>query len=78
MSGGTAVTPTRFLEFNSETVKASKERVESTGLRPSRRVLRSGQWAVSRLGAAGDVEFDVSTNGFATLLSCLATAAPCR
>lgn len=65
---GTSVTPTRFLEFNNDTVKRTIERIETAGLRPGRRVLREKQWIASRESVAGDVEFDVATNGFAMLL----------
>lgn len=64
----TLVTVTRFLEFNSETLKRSIERIESTGLRPSRRVVREKQRQEARVAVNGDVTFDVNTNGFGLLL----------
>lgn len=64
---GTIATPSRFLEFNSETLKRTIERLESTGLRPNRRVLRKSQWTPGREGVSGDVDFDVQTNGFGKL-----------
>lgn len=65
---GTGVTVTRFLEFNNETVAQTRERIESSGLRPNRRVVREKQWTTARLSSAGDVEFDVNTTGFGLLL----------
>ncbi len=77
---GTAVTVTRFLEFNTESIKQSIGRIESTGLRPSRRVVRSAQWAAARISVDGDIEFDVSSNGFGLLfkhaLGAIATSQP--
>lgn len=65
---GTAQTVARFLEFNSETIEQTRERIESSGLRPNRRVVREKQWQEARLGAAGDVVFDVNSQGFGKLL----------
>src|SRR5579872_5682754 len=65
---GTTVTPTRFLEFNSETIKQSIARLESGGLRPKRLVLRSNQWLPGRIGVAGDIDMEFQTNGFGILL----------
>lgn len=61
---GTIVTPTRFLEFNSEGIKLDRQQVESKGLRSSNRVLRSDRQAVNRKGAGGPVELEVPSNGF--------------
>lgn len=61
---GTAATPTRFVEFNNETIKQSIERIESTGLRPNRRIVRKTQSQEGRVAVAGDVEMDVATKGF--------------
>lgn len=65
---GTGVTPTRFVEFNSETIKQTIERLESTGLRPLRRVIREKQWQPGRIANAGDIDFDVNTQGFGLFL----------
>lgn len=64
---GVAQTVNRFLEFNSDTMDHTIERIASTGLRPNRRVLRKQQWVAARESVAGDVEFDVNTNGFGLL-----------
>jgi hypothetical protein len=65
---GTYVAPTRFLEFTQESLKLSLERIESAGLRPSRRVLTTDDWVVGRRGAGGDVEFEVANKGFGLML----------
>lgn len=64
----TLATVTRFLEFNSETIERTIARIESSGLRPTRRVRRSNQWLPGRESVSGDVEFEVQTNGFGLLL----------
>lgn len=61
---GTGVTPTRFIEFNDETVKRAIERIESTGLRPNRRIVREKQSQPGRESVAGDIDADVNTAGF--------------
>lgn len=77
---GTAVTPTRFLEFNADTLEQTIARIESSGLRPNRRVLRSTQWNAGRIGVQGDVDFEVNSNGFGLLfkaaLGTIATSQP--
>jgi len=65
---GTSPTVTRFLEFNNETLDQSIERVQSSGLRVGRRVLRSSQWVKGRVGVAGDVEFDWQSMGMGLVL----------
>ena len=65
---GTPVTPTRFFEFTSESIELDMGRVESAGLRPGQRTLRSDRWEPFRKGAAGDIEFDVPTKGFGFFL----------
>lgn len=61
---GAGVTPTRFLEFTSESAKLAIERIESAGLRPNRRVLATEDWVAGRQGVSGDVEYEVSNKGF--------------
>jgi len=65
---GVPLTPSRFLEFNNETVEQTIERISSSGLRPNRRVARALQWVAGRVGVGGDIEFDVQTAGFGLLL----------
>jgi hypothetical protein len=61
---GTFVTPTRFLEFVSESVKLGRPRIEAAGLRPGRRVLKTGRWKAGRKEVGGSVEFEVASKGF--------------
>lgn len=65
---GTFLAPTRFLEFTQESLKNNIERIESTGLRPARRVLSKDDWLPGRVGVDGDVEFEVANQGFGLLL----------
>lgn len=60
---GTAVSPTRFLEFNTESLKPDIARLESKGIGTGR-YLRSGRHKEYVRGAGGSVEFDVMTKGF--------------
>lgn len=64
---GTYAAPTRFLDFNSEGIKRESEPIESSGLRASKRVLRSSRWALNHKGVAGDVEHEVTSKGFGLL-----------
>lgn len=64
---GTGVTPSRFLDFNSESIKRESEPIESSGLRASKRVLRTNRWALNHKGVAGEVEHEVASNGFGLL-----------
>jgi hypothetical protein len=63
---GTYVAPTRFLEFNDESLKADVVHVESRGI-GSGRWLRTARHKEYVKGAAGSVEFDVKTKGFGLL-----------
>lgn len=60
---GTLVTPTRFLEFNSESLKADLGHLESKGIGTGRylKTLRHKDYI---RGASGSVEMDVMTLGF--------------
>lgn len=60
---GTYVAPTRFLEFNSESLKSDVAVVESHGI-GSGRWLRTAHKKAYVKAAAGSVEFDVKTKGF--------------
>lgn len=64
---GTAVTPTRFFEFNEESLGLAIERIESKGLRTGRRTQRSGGWAVGHRGVEGDVSIEIQNKGQAIL-----------
>jgi tail tube protein len=61
---GTYVAPTRFTEFLSESVQNQIKRVESEGMRPGNRILRSYQWAPGGQAVDGDIEMEVGTKGF--------------
>lgn len=61
---GTAVTPTRTYEFNSEGIEESYGRVESEALRVGQYASRSDRWTPYFEGAAGSIEMDVLTKGF--------------
>jgi hypothetical protein len=61
---GTLATPSRFLEFVTESLKLDKARIESQGLRKGKRVQRSDQWAAGRVSVGGDIEFEVGNKGF--------------
>ncbi len=64
---GTAVTPTRFYEFTSESIVQTIERVESSGLRAGSRVLRSDRYVSGQLGIEGSVELEVTAGNFGIL-----------
>jgi hypothetical protein len=64
---GTAVTVTRFLSFNSDSIEQSEERMESPGLIAGRRVLTSEQWDLGNIEISGDLELDVARQGMGGL-----------
>jgi hypothetical protein len=66
---GTPVTPTRFLEFNSESIEPMYGRVESSAIRAGARLMRSTNFTVHPEGAAGSIAFDVPTKGFGLMLA---------
>lgn len=61
---GTYATPTRFLEFVSETMQLTVERVESKAVRSSQRTLRSDRWVTGKRTVSGAVEMEVADRGF--------------
>lgn len=66
---GTYATPTRFLEFESETIALQQEYAESPGLRATNRVQRTDRVRVNKLGASGTVTFPaVQSKGFGLVL----------
>jgi len=73
---GTWLAPTRFLEYNSETVGLTVERINSSALRAGNRFLRTDRWAANRKGAGGDYSFDVQNKGFGLLFQHMLGAAP--
>lgn len=64
---GTAVTPSQFYEFLSESLALSIERQESEGLRPQRRVTTRDQWLPGRRGVEGDVSMEWPDRGASIL-----------
>lgn len=72
---GTPVTVTRFYEFNKDGIRFKPGRVKSAGLRSGHRTMRNDRAVPHRgMGAAGPIELDVMTKGFALLLKhCLGT-----
>lgn len=65
---GTAVTVTRALEFNSESLKFEPTWLEPTGLRAGTKFKRVSRIRQSRKSAAGDVELDIATLGMGMLI----------
>jgi hypothetical protein len=60
---GTAITPTHFLEFNSEAAKMVKNTVTGKGLRGGGLYQRTSRRVVGSWGATGTVQFDFPFNG---------------
>lgn len=65
---GTAVTVTRFLEFNSESLSWEPTFIEGTGLRAGTKHKRAARVVQSRVGASGSVEMDFATRGMGLLV----------
>ncbi len=65
---GTAVTVTRFPEFNSESLTAQYATVDSDGLRAGRRYRSLTRSTKYIDGAAGDLVFEVGSKGFGFFL----------
>jgi hypothetical protein len=64
---GTGVTPSRFWDFNSESLALDIKRADSNAYRSASRVRRSGRTVSNRLGATGSVSLEVGTKGMAWL-----------
>lgn len=62
---GTAVTVTRFYEFNSESIKQDIERIESQGLRAGTRVQRSDRWVAGATTIGGGLELELHAKSMA-------------
>ena len=75
---GTAATPTRFYEFNDESIAQTIERIESEGLRTGNRVLRSDRYASGQVAIEGSFSMDMTADNTAILfkhaLGAVATA----
>lgn len=64
---GVYAAPTRWFEFNSETVHLERERIETAGIRAGRRVLH--RWAAGVQRVTGDIELEVGASGFGIIWS---------
>lgn len=61
---GTPVTPDRAFRFRPpESLKADRERIESQGIHPGQRVLRSDQWYEGKVAVGGDVMLELENKG---------------
>lgn len=65
---GTYTVPTRFLEFPSESMALTIERIESQALRAGSRSMRSDRWAAGAKSAGGTVQFELADRGFGLIL----------
>lgn len=65
---GSPVTVSRFVEFNDESIQKSVTRINSSGLRAGRRVLRTTQWVPGDTNVSGDVDFEFQQQGMGLLL----------
>jgi hypothetical protein len=65
---GVFQTPTRFLEFNEESLEYQIERVESPGLRANNRVLRTDRYAPGQKRVEGSITLEPATKGFGLVL----------
>ncbi|HYJ69632.1 MAG TPA: phage tail tube protein, partial [Nocardioidaceae bacterium] len=65
---GTAVTVTKFFEYNSESITETEGRTEGDPLRSGTFVQRNDRFTPFFMGAAGTVQLDVMTKGFGYLL----------
>jgi len=61
---GTAVTVSRFYEFVNESVTATYERLESSGLRAGTRVQRTDRWATGSVSVGGAIEMELANKSF--------------
>jgi len=62
---GTYVAPTRFTEFNTESLHLERERIESAGIRAGRRILH--RWAQGIQRVNGDIELELAPQGMALI-----------
>ena len=65
----TFVAPTRFYEFNSESLSYNKNTVTGMGLRAGGQVARSQRRVVTTFDASGEIAMDLPTRGLGYLLS---------
>lgn len=65
---GTPVTVTRFLEFNTESLKRDVTWLEPTGLRVGTKYARAARVRQARRSISGDIEMDWSTKGLGPII----------
>ena len=65
---GTFVAPTRFYPLISESLTEEIDRLESEGIIPGARVLRSEQWAAGNVDVGGSIETELYQQGMGALL----------
>lgn len=61
---GTAVTVDRGYEIRAEALSLESQRIESTGIRPGKRVLRTGRWFQGQRSVGGEITMELGTNSF--------------
>jgi hypothetical protein len=73
---GTYATPTRFIEFTTETLDWAKSVKQGAGLRVGSRVARSGRRVVASAAGTGDITLECNSKGMGLLWqACLGTGA---
>lgn len=65
---GTRIAPTRFVDFNSETMKRTQDRIISQGLRAGSRLPLATRQVVNNKGAAGNVVLEFQNKGMGLIL----------
>lgn len=77
---GTAVTPSAFLPLVSESIAATRERLESAAVLAGRKVITSEQWNGGPMAVDGDVQHELYANGlgilFLHMFGSVATSGP--
>lgn len=73
---GTRVVPTRFLEFNNESLARDQINRASAGLRKANKAARSDRQSQALKGAKGAVQHDLAFQGFSLLLKHVFGKAP--
>ncbi|MCI2421509.1 phage tail tube protein [Saccharopolyspora sp. K220] len=61
---GTAVTVDRGYEFRSEALSLEAQRIESSAIRPGKRVLRSNRWFQGQRSVGGEITMELGTVSF--------------
>jgi len=61
---GTAVTVDRGYEIRAESLSLEAQRIESSAIRPGKRVLRTGRWFQGQRSVGGEITMELGTVGF--------------